>query len=229
MKRLLGILALSLCTSCAFSDQPLALAEYEASLPERHAPGLAGRKVCIESVEYAPGEQRGWSGGEPDATPDGYEYRGFSDAAERQWAEHLKAQQDAAGEPLVIGYVRNGFGMTTADVVTRDDPAAWFAEMLRLEIVGQGGEVVASREAADVTVRAVVRHVDVDLYMTTKSHLVVDIELVSGSATRTLSLHGYGTKTAWWGTALEYYGAIRNAAQQLLWRLLPELAVEAAA
>jgi hypothetical protein len=61
----------------------------------------------------------------------------------------LQPVKDLRPEPRnVVGWVRNGFGMHTADVLTPDDVAAWVSSALRHELERAGVKVVGETQGA---------------------------------------------------------------------------------
>lgn len=214
----LVLLPLLLSTACAFSDVGITLAEFEPSLPANHSPALAGQTFRIAAVTFDGDVEKGWQESEPADEPEGFEYHHMSDEAGDQLSATVSARHESGERGPDIGFVRNGFGMKTASVYALGDPATWFGEILRFELENQGAKVVDG--PADVEVDARVRYLEVDLYMTTKAHLVVDFTITRDGNAEPLRLHTYGTKTAWVGSAGEYLAAIRSATQQLMWRFV---------
>src|SRR2546427_3153583 len=89
----------------------------------------------------------------------------------------LLAPEDKRPEPRkVVGIVRNGLYMHTADVETQDDVAAWVREALKRELV-RAGIAVVEDPAAAARLATVVTEVHSEAYMTYTGKVSLDVAI----------------------------------------------------
>lgn len=80
----------------------------------------------------------------------------------------------------IIGYMRNGYGMRTAKVVTETDVAEWVTQALEAELVNAGYTVMDSKPAS-ATVEGAVLHVFCDAFLMYEGKVEVEIAVRRGS------------------------------------------------
>jgi hypothetical protein len=80
-------------------------------------------------------------------------------------AHELRDVVDRLKETEHVGEIRNGFGMNTADVHTKGDPAAWMRHALRTELQRAGYDVVEPQQRADLVVDAQLQTMHCTAYM----------------------------------------------------------------
>lgn len=209
--------------SCAFSSRAVSLQNYEPIVAAGSFPALAGKRVAITLLD----DQRTGPDAVKDvpATPDppGYRYLDISPAATDKWTAGASAAEASGRAKHLIGCVRNGLGMRTADVFALDEPATWLRETIERELANQGATLAEKVENADLTLSMTLRHLDVDIYFTIGCRMVADVHAGTGGTARNFTLNVKGSKTAVWGSSWEYYLAMREAQQKLMWHVLRAL------
>ena len=209
-----------LLASCAFSSRAVSLQNYEPIVGAGSFPALEGKRVAITLLD----DKRTGPDAVKDvpATPDppGYRYLDISPAATEKWTAGARAAEASGAQKHLIGCVRNGFGMRTADVFALDAPTTWLRETIERELENQGATIAEKAETADITLSMTLRHLDADLYFTVSCRMVVDVQVATGGAPKNFTLNVKGSKTAVWGSSWEYYLAIREAQQKLMWHVL---------
>ena len=191
--------------------------------------GLKGRSIFVAPFTYE-GRQE-WSGTEPLPDPPRFTPVSPTDAQLDQWEEERRklGEGKTVADQFKVGHKRNGFGMPIAEVFSVSSPAQWLTEATRLELATQGALAAPSAEAADVVVQAVVRHLFLDLYMTTWVHLVVDVTTTPrGQAPNQVRLHVTDSRFAMSGGDAESYEIFSTTEQKLQRYLLDEIARGAA-
>jgi hypothetical protein len=137
---------------------------------------------------------------------------------------------DERAERDRIGNVRNGFGMDTANVVTKDDVAGWVEGALAQELTNAGYTVVAagadaSRDDA-IGLTAEIVEVYCDVYMTYDGDvaLMITLEGPEAKPVRTqIEGHG-GVGINWAATGKSYAESLALALQDAIEKVLAELA-----
>lgn len=211
--------------SCAFDDRVMLMKEYESSLPPELAPSLAGRAICIAGFTDTTEISKKWDASEGVEAPAAFEYREMESDEEERWDDDLEQIKATTSKEdyVVVGWVRNGFGMHTADVLSVNSPAEWLAQVLALELEGQGARIVPE-EQAEIVISGTIRYRKVDIYMNNWADVVVDFELQPrGEARIAKSIHATGGQTAWSSSSYEFYRAFRRCQQRLVWCLIPEI------
>jgi hypothetical protein len=209
-----------LLASCAFTPRAVSLQNYEPIVGAGSFPALEGKRVAITLLD----DKRAGPDAVKDvpATPDppGYRYLDISSAATEKWSAGARAAEASSAPRHLIGCVRNGLGMRTADVFALDAPTTWLRETLARELENQGATIAEKIENADITLSMTLRHLDADMYFSVSCRMVVDVQMGTGGATKNLTLNVKGSKTAVWGSSWEYYLAMREAQQKLMWHVL---------
>ncbi len=227
-RSILACLALFALTSCAFGNRVMLMKEFEPSLPAQHAQSLQGKTICIAEFTDVTNVEDAWTKSEAQDAPDGFKYREMTSAEEASWDKELAERQAALPklELVTVGWMRNGFGMHTADVESITQPAKWLAQALALELQAQGATVVGpeGRASADLAVDAEIKFLKVDIYLSNWSDLVVEFNLQPRSGPGQKKVwHTSGKQTAWSSSAYEFYRAIRRAQQKMNWLIVPEI------
>jgi len=132
----------------------------------------------------------------------------------------LLAPEDKRPEPRkVVGIVRNGLYMHTADVETQDDVAAWVREALKRELV-RAGIAVVEDPAAAARLATVVTEVHSEAYMTYSGKVSLDlaIERQGGPPVRETIVGESGGSVNWASTGDSHADvlaeAVRDAARK---------------
>ena len=108
--------------------------------------------------------------------------------------------RDERSDKSVVGTVRNGFGMRTADVVSTNDISDWVTKSLRSELQARGLSVVseappASADARSVTVSGEILNVFCDMYMSYTGQVSLVVR-VSGKDGEIFNKHYAGEGSA---------------------------------
>lgn len=218
---------LALLLALASCSHPLLLKKYSPTNPP--VAGLKGRSIFVAPFTFEGRHE--WSGTEPLADPPRFTPVSPTDAQMDQWEEERRklGEGKSVAEQFKVGHKRNGFGMPIAEVFSVSSPGQWLTEATRLELTTQGAIAAPSAEAADVVVHGVVRHLFLDLYMTTWVHLVVDVTTTPrGQAPNQVRLHITDSRLAWSGNDAESYEIFSTTEQKLQRYLLDEIARAAA-
>jgi len=137
---------------------------------------------------------------------------------------------DERSERNRIGNVRNGFGMDTADVVTKDDIRGWVDDALTKELESAGYEVVRSDEAGAskdvIGLQAEILKVYCDVYFTYDGEVALMVTLDSeDSDTVKKQFEGEGgVGLNWAATGDSYAESLALALQDVIAKLLAEVA-----
>ena len=126
--------------------------------------------------------------------------------------------RDERSDKNVVGTVRNGFGMRTADVVATNSVPGWVTQAITSELKNEGFVVVdstpgASSEANGVTVSGDILNVFCDMYMSYTGQ-VSFIAKVNGGNGELLNKHYAGEGSAglaWAATAESYSQSLASA------------------
>jgi len=116
---------------------------------------------------------------------------------------------DARSDKSRVGSVRNGFGMQTASVVTKDDIAAWVTTALRTELTNAGYRVVdgASGTASGLLLTGDLTHLWCDSYFNYNGEVALDVRLrAAGQMLMNKKIEGNGSAGTNWAATAEAYG-----------------------
>ena len=127
-----------------------------------------------------------------------------------------------------IGNVRNAFGMETADVVTKNDVAAWVAGALRHDLEALGYRVDASKAGTGegaVQLEARVVEVYCDVYMTYDGDVTLDVTFATpGRPPSNKYYKGAGSVGVnWAATAESYSESLARALQDAISQVVQDL------
>jgi len=86
---------------------------------------------------------------------------------------------DRRKEAEHVGEVRNGFGMHTADVHTKGDPAAWLRHAVRTELQRAGYDVVEPQQRADLVIDAHLQTAHCTAYMSYEGEVCIAVKALS--------------------------------------------------
>ncbi|HRI12395.1 MAG TPA: hypothetical protein PLX89_05265 [Verrucomicrobiota bacterium] len=214
-------------TGCATNGRQVLLKEYGPTVPEV-ASALNGKTICIKRFECAP-SLTAVPPTTPPIEPAGFKFEELPGAQDKVWGKELEAAQKSVPKAdwREIGNLRNGFGMTLSHVYALNDPGAWLADTLRMDLEKQGAKVVPPEEAenADVCVSGDIQFCRVDIYMKIWGDLVVELAVTrKGRDTVKTVLHTEGGTVAWVASEGEFYKPIRECRQKFSWLALQEIA-----
>jgi len=132
----------------------------------------------------------------------------------------LLAPEDRRPEPRnVVGFVRNGFYMHTADVETSDEVAAWVASALRVELPRAGIGVVDGAEGVPTVAVAILR-VHSNAYFSYSGNVSLDVTVGrEGAADTVAHVEGEGSGGVNWASTGDSHAdtladAVRDAARK---------------
>lgn len=213
---------------CAFTQRVVLLKEFSPSVPQGLAPQLTGRRVTVEVIDRRLDVEVKWTGTDAiDEAPD-RPTREMAKWETERWDQErdaVEATTPDAGR-TVIGWMRNGFGMHTANVVAINSPAQWLGDAIAMELGNQGATIVppAERDTADLQVEATIRYMKVDIYMINWADLVVDLRITPRNAPPFVrTVHTMGKQVAFSTSGYEFYRCFRRCEQLLVWEMLADV------
>jgi hypothetical protein len=90
----------------------------------------------------------------PPDEPEQFKFVEFTDVQNRTWDQEFRALKKTVPQADLreIGSLRNMFGMVMSHVYALNDPGAWLAETLKMDLERQGATVVdvSRAESADL-------------------------------------------------------------------------------
>ncbi len=213
---LLALLVASVFGSgCVANGRRVLLKEYGPTIPVVAADSLKSKTVSIKGFTSAANLVS------PDPTtvavePESFRYLELSREHDKLWSSEMRGMQKATKDQgLLIGNMRNGFGMVMSHIYALNDPAIWLAESLKFDLEAQGAKIVDASQAADVTVSGTVQLCRADMYFTVNGTLVVDVEVQAGQGeVRRKRIHTHGATAAMLASEGEYFHALRDARQK---------------
>jgi len=129
---------------------------------------------------------------------------------------------DSRPDKNIIGNVRNGWGMKTADVITDTNIADWITNALKAELKNAGYNVV--QENASNSVSGDVLKVYCDTYLNYEGEVMIKIVLKKDNAVildKTYS--GKSTDLCWAATAKSYGIVLERSLQQAMNQVMEDL------
>lgn len=140
---------------------------------------------------------------------------------------------DERSDKSVVGTVRNGFGMCTADVVPTNSVPDWVTQAIALELKDVGYPVVrgkhgASGKAGEVVVSGEILNVFCDMYMSYTGQISL-VAKVSNSNGELFSRHYAGEGSAglaWAATGESYAQSLALALRSAIRRFVADLATK---
>jgi hypothetical protein len=138
-------------------------------------------------------------------------------------AVYIGKFEDVRAEKRVIGHVRNGFGMKTAEVVPLRDVPGWVREALAHELSAAGYEVMEGAPSDDAaTISGDIVRVYCDAYFTYDGEVMLRIETAkAGQSLLKKTYTGTGSAGMNWGATGDSYSeslslALRSALGQFI-------------
>ena len=215
---LLALLVASVFGSgCVANGRRVLLKEYGPTIPVMAGDSLNGKTVALKGFTSAANLVS------PDPTtvavePESFRYLELSREHDKLWSSEMRGMQKATKDQgLLIGNMRNGFGMVMSHVYALNNPAIWLAESLKFDLEAQGAKVVNASQAAaaDVAVSGTVQLCRADMYFTVNGTLVVDVEVQVGQGqVKRKRIHTHGATAAMLASEGEYFHALREARQK---------------
>src|SRR6266700_2364522 len=213
-------LAAVLANGCVINGRRVLLKEYgPTSSPAANAHPLKDATVCVKGFIGVQDILKDLPKAKPDQ-PEHFKYTAFSRDEDQRWDKEQRelTKKTNKADWREIGNMRNGFGMVMSHVYALNDPGAWLADTLKLDLIGQGAKVVDASQAdsADVSVSGTIQVCRVDMYMTVNADLLVEIELnPKRGEKRNKTFHTTGGTLAAMASEGEYYHALREARPKL--------------
>ena len=225
---LAGLAAVALlATGCATNGRQILLREYSATGPSGPSQPLQGATICIKSFQCTATLTSPDPASKPEQ-PEGFKYVEYTPEQNKSWGQDFKSVSKSTSKSdwREIGSLRNMFGMVMSHVYALNDPGAWLAESLKLDLERQGAKVVEASlaDSADLCVSGTVQFCRVDIYMKIWGDLVVDLEL-KPKATDSFHkiLHTEGGQVAWVASSGEFYKPLRECRQKFSWLATREI------
>lgn len=128
--------------------------------------------------------------------------------------------QDIRSQKKVVGHVRNGFGMKTAEVVPQRDVTEWVREALAYELKAAGYNVVEVASSMDApTISGAIVRVYCDAYFTYDGEVTLSIETEkAGQRLAKNAYTGSGSAGMNWGATGDSYSESLSLALQMALR-----------
>lgn len=131
------------------------------------------------------------------------------------------------GERMIVGHVRNGLAMKTADIVVTESPVDWVRRALEIELANAGVRVVGG-DGGGARLSARIVRIECDAYFTYNGNVDLATELtVAGRPLRSEVFAGEGGAGMNWGSTEDSYSESLAIALQAAARKVAE-AVRAA-
>ena len=123
-------------------------------------------------------------------------------------AQFEDARTEKQGTGMLLGKVRNGYGIPTASVLANQSPVVWVNEGVARALVAQGltvERVAAATDPAVPTITGRVTRASGGMYASMDANVSADLAIQHGGRTvTTLSCSGQASKVAWTASAEEY-------------------------
>ncbi len=130
--------------------------------------------------------------------------------------------KDERTEKNVIGNVRNGWGLKTADVVTDTDIAQWVTNALKSEL-GNGGYVVA-KDRTEIVAGGEVLTVYCDSYLQYEGNVTLGVVLKKGDQVLIDKKYtGKATNLNWAATAKSYGLTVEQSLQNAMKQIISDI------
>jgi len=133
---------------------------------------------------------------------------------------------DVRSSKMIVGHVRNGFGMKTAEVVTQRDVPEWVREALVYELEESSYQVMDGvAPAGRTTISGEIVHVYCDAYFTYDGEVTLRMEAAkSGESVFQSTYTGNGSAGMnWAGTGDSYSQSLSMALQSALRQFVADL------
>lgn len=118
----------------------------------------------------------------------------------RETKVHLHQFTDERSDKKVVGTVRNGYGMRTADVIAKNSVTAWVTDAIALELKNRGftvvqGEAKSPPEAGSIVIGGEILNVFCDMYFSYTGQVSLVVK-VTDSSGEVVSQHYAGEGSA---------------------------------
>jgi hypothetical protein len=219
--------AILLGSGCATNGRYVLLKEYSGTGPLTTNSPLCGATVCIQTFHCASSLTSADPKTQPEQ-PEQFKFVEFTEEQNKAWDHefHALKKTTAQADLREIGNMRNMFGMVMSHVYALNDPGAWLADTLKMDLERQGATVVDPSQAdgADVCISGTIEFCRVDIYMKIWADLVVDLEVKpKGNAAMHKTLHTNGGQVAWVASTSEFYHPLRESRQKISWLISREI------
>lgn len=147
-------------------------------------------------------------------------------AAVRAEVIKVTESEDNRGlSPDFIGYVRNGFGVHTADVVASKPVRKWVQDILLENLRAAGYNAVEANGGNDgLVVSSTIVKLDCDMYMSYKATVNLSVALKqNGQVIFSKSYDGFAAAAVLFVTPDEYQAVLNRAMRYCINKMMPEL------
>lgn len=143
-------------------------------------------------------------------------------------AKFSDTRTSESGTGKKVGHVRNGFGMTTAEVAATQDPVVWVSDSLARALEAEGYTVeraMSPGSAGGLTVvSGAVAAVEVDMYMSIGSEIRAKVNVErDGERLASTECMGEASAVAWTGSANEYQQSLSESMKAFIADCVPKL------
>lgn len=205
-------------TGCVTNGRRILLKEYGPGVPPVTNANLNGTTICLKGFTCAPNFLTFPLKSKAEE-PSPFSYMDRTREQDKLWDAEQRALQKQTSEAnwIMIGNMRDGFGIVMSHVYALNDPAEWMMQGLKYDLEAQGAKVVDASQAdtADVTVSGTIQRCSLDMYMTVDCQLVVDLDVQpkQGEA-RHRQIHTHGATAAVLASEGEYFHALRDSREK---------------
>lgn len=132
---------------------------------------------------------------------------------------------DQRKDKNIVGTVRNGWGMRTADVVATNDVTEWISNAIKIELTTAGYSVVEKPLESQAILSGDITNVFCDMYLTYEGSVSLYVKLFRDGNEMLSKLYvGNGsTGVAWAGTAEAFGQSLSMALSDALKQLIADL------
>jgi hypothetical protein len=211
--------------ACATSRH-LYLVEYEPVLAPKTT--LSGKTIAVKSEmgEYSIRNKCPSKNSLP--VVDKWELHELTPEEQRRWERDVTHFRESVPKErwTSVGWMRNGFGMHTADIYAMNQPSDWIGGLIRQESANSGATVIEEEKfgTADMNIRTTVKYLKIDVYMQYWVDLVIDVEFMpKGRKSFVKTYHVHANRTSWLGTSKEFFDCMRMCSQYLVQYLMPDI------
>ena len=144
-------------------------------------------------------------------------------AAKSQIQVNLPVDKRTGEKTNIVGYVRNAYGIRTADVIADNNVSEWVQKCIEDNLRNSGFDV-SSGEAnpQGLCVETSIRTLECDCRLALNATVILDIELRKNKvAFFNQSFVGKASKSSWAASAEDYQAVLMDAMQDCLNKAIP--------
>ena len=144
---------------------------------------------------------------------------------------HVESPQDVRNneQPAnFVGYVRNGYGMHTADVFADKNADEWVKKCITQNLKRAGFKVATEKVSGKgLCISTKIHTIECEAYLSMDATIKIEVKLKkSGQEFFSRTFTGKASQTNWMASSSEYQEALTNAMQQCLDKMMPVLIKE---